>query len=73
MLIWILEDGLVIKERFYFFDDYGRKIGVFFVYLADSYHDLANFVEGVLGGELLGLEEIIFSDIEIMLSSCRCV
>jgi hypothetical protein len=33
----------------------------------DSGHDVADFLEGESGGELLGLEQVIFGDVEVVL------
>lgn len=40
---------------------------VFFVDAKDSSHDVADLLECVSGGELLGLEQIIFGDVEVVL------
>lgn len=61
----MLEDVFILEKGAYFLNDGRGKVGVARVNSVDSYHDVADLFQGVAGGELLGLEQIIFGDVEI--------
>lgn len=61
----MLEDVFILEEGAYLLNDGRGKVGVARVNSVDSYHDVADLFQGVAGGELLGLEQIIFGNVEI--------
>lgn len=63
------KDVLVLEKGADFINDGGWKVGVVGVNAMDTDHDVADLVEGVFRGELLGLEEVVFGDVEVMLGS----
>lgn len=69
MLLGVEKDVLVLEKGADFINDGGWKVGVVGVNAMDTDHDVADLVEGVFRGELLGLEEVVFGDVEVMLGS----
>jgi hypothetical protein len=67
VLLRVGEDGVVVKEGLDLVDDGGREVGIGLVDAVDADHHVANLIKGVLGGELLGLEQVIFGDVEFVL------
>jgi hypothetical protein len=71
MLMGVFKNGLIVEKRLDLLDDGGGEIGVLFVDSAYPNHNVADFLQGILRGKLLGLEKVIFGDIEIMLDRGR--
>lgn len=67
MLLGVGKDGFVLEKGLdLLYNDRGEVV-VFFVDAKDPGHDVADLIERIPGGEFLRLEQIIFSDIEVVL------
>lgn len=69
MLLGVGKDGFVVEKGFDLVYNDGGEVVVFLVDAKDSGHDVADLFERIPRGEFLCLEQIIFSDIEVVLGS----
>lgn len=67
VLLRVGEDGVVVKEGLDLVDDGSGEVGIGLVDAVDADHHVANLIKGVLGGELFGLQQVIFGDVEFVL------
>ena len=61
-----VEEMVVVDKGFDLEQDNEREVGIAFVNSVNSNHDLADLLEGQLVGQALGLQQIVFCDMEIV-------
>lgn len=69
MLFGVGKYRVIFEKGLDLLDNDGGKVVIFFVDAKDSSHDVADLLKCVSGGELLGLEQIIFGDVEVVLGA----
>lgn len=63
----LLEDVFILEKEGDFANDGRGEVGVCPVYFVDAHHDIADLLEGILRGDFVCFEEIVFCYVEVVL------